>query len=163
MHTDIDVPTHHLARLLLHRQSDLLICWLRLVDRTPWAHVPDHERLDGLPGVLAAVGEALQRGPLTSAESRLRIAEPAAEHGRTRAIQHVSFDVIPTEYSLLRLAIWSTFKAELSPNEQLVFFNQIDYALSVATRAAMLGYYADQLSRDGSTLAEALARLASSA
>lgn len=163
MRSDPTNPTEHLARLLHDRQRVTLSCWLRLVDRTPWSHVPDEQRLDGIPAVLAAIGHCLQRGPVSNPEARLRIAEPAAAHGRTRAVQHVSFDVIPTEYSLLRLAIWSMLKDELSADEQLAFFNQIDYALSVATRAAMLGYYADQLPRDGATLAEALARLASAA
>ena len=141
------------------RHTDIVTRWLALVAGTPWAEVPAEHRVDGLEPTLDAIVDTLRAGDLRTIEGRLRVARPAAGHGRTRARQGVPMHVLPTEYSLLRFAVWSALHQQLEPPLQIVLFAHIDYALSLGTRASMIGYHADELESAGPALDEALERL----
>ena len=78
----------------------------------------------------------------------LVLAETAARHATARAGEGADHARVVLEYYLLRNAVWSYFreKAASGPDEERAIM-LVDLAISVATRAALLGYHRRELER----------------
>jgi hypothetical protein len=121
--------------------------WTLAAAEEPWVLLPEHDRVDFLPTVI----ERIVEGVLCEAPgpSTLRpIVEAGVEHGEHRATLGVPDSVLFTEYDLLRRAIWrflqeSEFgRASTDAGRGIL---RIDAAISLATRASLVGYHRPQL------------------
>ena len=132
--------------------------WERAVAAEPWILPRQLAKPDFVPDLVAAIAEATVCLPPTRA-SVLALAETAARHAAGRAAEGADHARVVIEYYFLRNAIWAYFgERQRDAGEDLQAIVYVDIAVSVATRAALLGYYRREFEAQGEW-PEALDRL----
>ena len=137
----------------------IVALWERAVAAEPWILPRQLAKPDFVPDLVRAIAAATVCLPPTR-ESVLALAEAAARHAAGRAAEGVDHARVVIEYYFLRNAIWAYFGRwrRDAAQEELQAIVYVDVAISVATRAALLGYYRRQFEADGEW-PEALDRL----
>jgi hypothetical protein len=120
----------------------IVALWERAVEQEPWILPRQLARPDFVPDLVAAIAAAVVCVPPTR-PSVLALAEAAARHAAGRAAAGAEHARVVLEYYFLRNAIWAYFgeRRPGSAEEELRAILYVDVAVSVATRAALLGYY----------------------
>lgn len=115
--------------------------WNAAIEREPWILGREHARPDFVPELVHLMAEATLCDP-PSRESILVLAEAAARHATGRAAAGAEHARVVLEYYLLRNALWAYFR-EYREHEfrNAIAILHVDLAISVATRAALIGYY----------------------
>ena len=123
--------------------------WEGAAKREPWILLPQQDRTDSLPECLERLADAaLTEPPKRSA--LLALATSAAEHGKHRSDMGMPDTLVLSEYYLLRNALWSYLSLKgMTQDDVMPALNRIDVALTLATRASMLGYHREQLEKTG--------------
>lgn len=115
----------------------------------PWVLPRQLARPDFVPDLVAAIAEATVCLPPTRS-AVLALAQTAARHAAGRAAVGAEHSRVVLEYYFLRSAIWTYFgERHQSVDEGLQAILYVDVAVSVATRAALLGYYQPQFDTQG--------------
>ena len=144
--------------------AEVIELWEQASHQQPWLLLPEHDRVDHIPEVLQYVADAVLCEQPTRA-GLLKLAEVAAKHGEDRVTQGMPDILVLNEYHLLRDAIWAFFRrlahTRLELGEQAAGAGaprpgtaaeailRVDTALTVATRASLLGYHRAHLERNG--------------
>ena len=132
--------------------------WERAVAAEPWILPRQLATPDFVPDLVAAIAKATVCLPPTRA-SVLALAQAAAGHAAGRAAEGADHARVVIEYYFLRNAIWAYFgERERDAAEDLQAIVYVDVAVSVATRAALLGYHQREFEARGEW-PEALDRL----
>ncbi|HVE79463.1 MAG TPA: hypothetical protein VNA89_11400 [Gemmatimonadaceae bacterium] len=122
--------------------------WDQAVDAEPWLLPREHARSDFVPDLVHALAETTLCDRPTR-ESVLALAATAARHAEARAHAGVDHSRVVLEYYLLRNALWAYFDEKAESEEALGAILYLDVAISMATRAALLGYYRGELETRG--------------
>lgn len=134
---------------LKRHTPQLLKLWEVALEREPWILPRLHARSDFVPEVIAAIADTTLCAP-PARESVLALATVAARHASARALLGVDHSRVVLEYYILRNAVWSYFhegdNGEPAELQAILF---VDVAISIATRAALLGYYRRELEAEG--------------
>ena len=135
-----DLPAH-IERIKLK--------WHELAEDDPWlGTIPTEERWDSLPDALAG----LFNSTLCRADSRDPHREHvtgAVKHGADRRRQGSPPDVIFREYAMLREAIWRHVRGLSGTRGEIDAVLLIDGAISLATRASIVGYHQEDFVATG--------------
>lgn len=123
---------------------EILTNWQTLTEREPWRRLPSGDHVQQLGALLqpllrAADGESDDRS-CHEAYARL-----ASEIGRRRRAQAVPREALFGDFHLLRQAVWVTLRERLPAEAASAAIMRIDVAISVCTRAALLGYHHTEL------------------
>lgn len=148
--------------------AEVIRLWEEASARQPWLLLPEHDRIDHLPEVLERVADAVLCEQPTR-EGLLALAEAASKHGQDRVRQGMPDILVLNEYHLLRDAIWAFFRQltdwqdsgsrtrasgdgardaaldAVRPATTAEAILRVDTALTVATRASLLGYHREHL------------------
>jgi hypothetical protein len=130
-------------------RADLVVeAWDRLSDTEPWRGLPPAHRIDALPKLVRGlVSMALAE---VGAEERARAGlGPAFEHGEQRRRLGFPDDVLFREYQILRDALWKVVQANARQEEAHQAILCLDAAITVATRASLLGYHRPEIDASG--------------
>ena len=144
--------------------AEVIRLWEEASARQPWLLLPEHDRIDHLPEVLERVADAVLCEQPTR-EGLLALARAATKHGQDRVRQGLPDILVLNEYHLLRDAIWAFFRQladwrdtgdrsgtrsegpseTVRPATTAEAILRVDTALTVATRASLLGYHCEHL------------------
>jgi hypothetical protein len=125
--------------------TEVLTEWDRLVREEPWFSLPPENRRGELPDVIAAIAAATLCYPDRLDAHRSQV-EAAALHGERRRAQGLPEHVIPSELHLLRQALWRYLTRRHGSSDRTTSaILRIDRGITVATNAAMWGYYRDEI------------------
>ena len=157
MQPDVALPPSgspsSVARLCEELRSNaprIVALWERAVAREPWILPRQHARPDFVPDLVTAIAAATVCVPPTRHAVR-ELAETAARHATGRRAEGVAHARVVLEYYFLRSAIWAYFgERHDAATAELRVILYVDVAVSVATRAALLGYYRRELEAQGS-------------
>lgn len=133
----------------LASQADVVVAeWDRLSDEEPWRGLPPAHRVDALPALVRGlVSMALaDTGPGERVQAGLA---PAFEHGAQRRRLGFPDDVLFREYQILRDALWRLVRSEARQEEAHQAIFCLDAAITVATRASLLGYHRAEIDAAG--------------
>ena len=148
----------HLCEDLRANTSRMVDLWERAVAAEPWVLPRQLAKRDFVPDLVTAIAEATVCLPPTRT-SVLALAQTAARHAAERAAEGADHARVVIEYYFLRNAIWTYFgERQRDAAEDLQAIVYVDLAVSVATRAALLGYYRREFEAQGEW-PEALDRL----
>ena len=128
----------------------IALLWDVAVDLEPWILPRQHARSDFVPELVSLIADCILCSR-PSRESVLALAQAAARHAGARASSGADATRVVFEYYLLRNAMWTYFRQRNSPpaggtdgkEVQAILF--VDVAISMATRAALLGYHRPEL------------------
>ena len=132
---------------------EILHHWQTLAIREPWRRLPSGDHLHQLGELLrpllhatggAAGGEDSDDG-IGAAHWHLAYTRCAAEIGRRRRDDGVPREALFGDFHLLRQAAWETLRDRLPGPTATDAILRIDVAISVCTRAALLGYHQREL------------------
>lgn len=115
--------------------------WEHGVEQEPWILPRQLARPDFVPELVASIAEATLCLP-PSRPSLIALATTAARHARGRAAEGTDHTRVVLEYYFLRGAIWAYFRERRDAADadlRAILF--VDVAISIATRAALMGYY----------------------
>jgi hypothetical protein len=127
----------------------LLTLWEEALEQEPWILPRQHARSDFVPELIGAIADTILCAP-PSRPSVLALAEVAARHATSRAAVGADHSRVVLEYYILRNAVWSYFReGDTGEREELQAILFVDVAISMATRAALLGYYRRELEAEG--------------
>jgi hypothetical protein len=128
---------------------EIIAGWKELTLEEPWIELPDRQRLDHLPAVIASLAAAAL-GPAPNESALRQVASDAAEHGRHRRMQGKKDDLLFREYYYLREAIWRHLKVRYGPTPHAsTAILRIDTALALATTASLYGFHRGELGLAG--------------
>ena len=144
-----DVRWPSLCEELRGRCTSIVDLWNTAVELEPWILSGEHARADFVPELVECIAEATLCDP-PSRRSIFVLAETAARHATARAEAGADHARVVLEYYLLRNAIWAFFR-ERSEREApgAAAILHVDLAISIATRAALIGYYRLQFEAQG--------------
>lgn len=133
--------------------------WEQAIEAEPWILPRQLAKPDFMPELVDKIAAATVCTPPTR-ESLLALAGTAARHAAGRAAEGADHGRVVLEYYFLRSAIWTYFgeRQGEATEEDLQTILFVDVAVSLATRAALLGYYRREFERQG-TWSGALDRL----
>ncbi|HEX5829673.1 MAG TPA: hypothetical protein VFY16_01755 [Gemmatimonadaceae bacterium] len=115
--------------------------WESMVAGEPWGSLPRASRRNDLPGVLRALVRAML-GASGNAEAYRAFVRAAIGHGEVRRRQAFERELLFTEISLLRLALWSHVQRACGDGTSMVdVMLRLDTGLGIGIRAALAGYY----------------------
>jgi hypothetical protein len=127
----------------------LLRLWEQALQHEPWILPRQHARPDFVPELIAVIADTILCAPPTRS-SVLALANVAAAHASRRAMLGVDHSRVVLEYYILRNAVWTYFReGEGGEHGELQAILFLDVAISMATRAALLGYYRRELEAEG--------------
>jgi hypothetical protein len=134
----------------LRASTDRIVeLWTSAAEREPWILPRQHALPDFVPDLVSAIADATVCDPPTR-ESVYALAEAAALHAAGRAAQGTDHSRVVIEYYFLRSAIWAYLdERNRNVDEDLRAILYVDVAVSVATRAALLGYYRKEYEQQG--------------
>lgn len=136
---------------LKSRIADIMLEMTALIADEPWIRLPAEHRVDSLPQAMERLFDWALCDPELESHRSMAL-EFAALHGRTRREQQLGDEILLREYYLLREAVWRVLRG-LYPSDAgddtVVVMARIDRAISTTTRAALLGYYSDDLKSRG--------------
>ena len=123
--------------------------WDAAIDREPWLLSREHARADFVPELVTLMAEATLCDP-PSRTSIHELAQAAARHAAGRAESGAEHSRVVFEYYLLRNALWAFFR-ELGEHDlrNAMAILHVDLAISIATRAALIGFYRSQFEAQG--------------
>ena len=123
--------------------------WDAAIDREPWILTREHARSDFVPELVTLMAEATLCDPPSRA-SILGLAQAAARHAEGRAASGADHTRLVLEYYVLRNTLWAFFR-ELGDQDtrNAIAILHVDLAISVATRAALIGYYRVEFESQG--------------
>lgn len=120
-----------------------------LAHEEPWLGLPPEDHLHALPELILGLVEAAICEP-RDLQARRQCVHAAAEHGVVRRAQRMEQDVVFVEYHLLRRVLWRHIATpSRDPKHVTLAILRIDAAISVATRASLLGYHRAELEERG--------------
>jgi hypothetical protein len=122
--------------------------WEQAIELEPWILPRQHARPDFVPDIIGAIADCILCSP-PSRRSVLGLAEVAARHATSRAAGGVDHSRVVLEYYVLRNAMWTYFREGDGAGNELQAILFVDVAISIATRAALLGYYRRELEAEG--------------
>ncbi|HEX2718518.1 MAG TPA: hypothetical protein VHM67_12625 [Gemmatimonadaceae bacterium] len=133
--------------------------WERAIELEPWILPRQLAKPDFMPELIDGIATCSVCTPPTR-ESVSALAQMAARHAAGRALEGAEHGRVLHEYYFARSAIWSYFgeRQEETTADDLQTILYVDVAVSLATRAALLGYYRVEFERQG-TWSGALDRL----
>ena len=134
---------------LKRRTERIAELWNTAIDQEPWILGREHARPDFVPELVHLMAEATLCDP-PSRDSILLLAEAAARHAAGRAEAGAEHARVVLEYYLLRNALWAFFR-ECREQEfrNAIAILHVDLAISIATRAALIGYYRLEFEQQG--------------
>lgn len=134
--------------------------WDHATELEPWILPRQRARPDFVPAIVEAIADTIVCSPPSRA-SALHLAETAEKHAASRASEGADHARVALEYYLLRNAFWRYFRERSGgPQDDLQSILYVDIAVSLATRAALLGCYRQEFERRGpEAWREALERL----
>lgn len=141
----------HLCLELKQHADDVIALWESLAVSEPWLLLPQQDRVDHLPDVIRAISDAALCTAGATVPLR-ELTDLCVVHGLHRAEQGVPDHVIPMEYDLLRRATWIFLRRHSKVAEgqtDVTAILRVDAAISVAMRAAIIGYHRPQLELSG--------------
>ena len=123
---------------------EILTSWRTLAAREPWRRLPSGDHLQQLGALLQPMLHAASGGDGATHwhEAYVRC---AAEIGRRRREEEVPREALFGDFHLLRQAAWETLRERLPGEAASSAILRIDVAISVCTRAALLGYHYREL------------------
>lgn len=154
-----DVPGRdEICRDLQANTGGVVRRWEDRVRDEPWSSLPKEWRVDHLPAVIEGLAATALRMPADPEAVRGRI-EEIARHGSERSRQGLEEAHVLREYHYLRLAIADYLFERWGPEEPVLdALIRVDAAITMATRASLLGYHRSHLEGRG-TWSDALDRL----
>lgn len=154
-----DVPLRdEVSRDLQANTERVVRRWEDRIREEPWSRLPDDWRVDHLPAVIEGLAATALGMPADREAVRGRI-EEIARHGSERSRQGLEEVHVLREYHYLRLAIADYMFERWGPEESaLDALIRVDAAITMATRASLLGYHRSNLEEQG-TWSDALDRL----
>lgn len=127
----------------------IISLWNLTAAEEPWTLLPEHDRLNYLPRVLVQLAESVLCAE-PDVESVRALVEAGLTHGEHRAMLGLPDQVIFAEYDLLRRALWRFLSPEEPPTERAGrAILRIDAAISLATRASIVGLHRRQIEARG--------------
>lgn len=129
----------------------IVALWEEAVEREPWILPRQLARADFVPDMVEAIATATVCLPPTRT-TLLALAKAASEHASGRAAAGADHARVVLEYYFLRNAIWAYFgerQHEIEQEEEMRAILHVDVAVSLATRAALLGYYQHEFAQRG--------------
>lgn len=125
---------------------ELLAEWTAITAEEPWLSLPAEHRLNSIPIVV----ENLIRVALGGGEDRRSLVIASGiEHGESRRSTGMPYELIMTEYYLLREAMWRRVQRVLPAELRAPAILRIDRTITVSQRAALLGYHRRELEASG--------------
>lgn len=135
-------PEVPLRQLLSDRTEDILARWEQARRREPARRdAPVDTLRDGLPALLAAIGDAADHVSPRHADAADRAREIAVAHARHRLEQRFGLDEVCREYALLRRLVIEVLWSDDRP--VLAELACIDHVLDGAVEAAVTTYVED--------------------
>lgn len=123
--------------------GEVLEEWRVAKQDEPWVQVPDGPGLHSLGEVVRYVAQVALERP-DDPEARRQKVYAAAKHGQQRRNEGWSEALLFQEYALLRRAVWRFIQRRHgATDETFQAIGQIDVALTLATVAALRGFYQD--------------------
>jgi hypothetical protein len=144
-----DVRWPSLCEELRGRCEEIVELWNTAIEREPWILGGELARPDFVPELVECIADATLCDP-PSRRAMFQLADTAARHATARAIAGADHPRVVLEYYVLRNAIWAFFrerKERETPGAAAIL--HVDMAISVATRAALIGYYRSQFEAQG--------------
>ena len=134
----------------LKRHTDRIAeLWNRAIEREPWILGRELARPDFVPELVHLMAEATLCDP-PSRQSIMHLAEAAARHAAGRATAGAEHARVVLEYYLLRNAMWAFFREHREEElRNAIAILHVDLAISIATRAALIGYYQREFEAQG--------------
>lgn len=115
--------------------------WESMVTGEPWCSLPRDPRRNDLPDMLRALLRAMLRAS-EPAEAYRTFVRAAIGHGEVRRRQAFERELLFTELSLLRLALWRHVQRACGDGTSMVgTMLRLDAGLGIGIRAALAGYY----------------------
>ena len=147
------VPEGVLFRQLcvrLKAEADQVVeLWSAAAERGLWHELPVQQRRGALPDCVRSIADAMLCAQ-PDRETLLALARCAAEHGARRAAIQFDVALLPSEYYLLRDAMWSYFRSlGVTDDDAWHALVYVDLGITLATRAAMIGYHRTDFEREG--------------
>lgn len=144
------MTTHlELAHELESQLPEVMAEWTAFSAEEPWLALAPEDRLDTLPEAVGALARWALKAPESEA-ARRRALELAALHGRTRRRQGYEDVLLFREYHAMREALWRFLRrAAGDATAAIGAMLTLDRALTYVTRAALLGYHAEELEARG--------------
>ena len=137
------VPRVPLCEELRANAVRVTVLWDSAIDQEPWILPRELASSDFVPEIVTDICDAAICCPPTR-DALLSLASVAAQHASMRATAGADHSRIVLEYYLLRNALWAYFRERrASDEEDLRAILVVDLAISIATRAALIGYYRD--------------------
>lgn len=134
------------AEEISHRILDR---WDVIAGEEAWQALPSDLDHNHLPELIRSLASA---GLCTDFDSELcaKMVRDSAEHGRHRAEEGLSDNLLYREYHLLRRALWQRFKDEHGDSATVYYATmRIDALISLANSAALYGLNWKTLDADG--------------
>jgi hypothetical protein len=122
--------------------------WAQLGVGPPWSRLPESERIDFLPPMLAATLRGTICEPPDVA-ARADAVRAAAIHGAARRRQGFSEEELLHEHYLVRLAMWSAVRNGHSFQVRARAMARADVLLSALMMATLRGYHRDGTDPEG--------------
>lgn len=134
----------------LKRRTDRITeLWSAAIEREPWILGRELAGPDFVPELVECMADATLCN-LPSRTAILLLAETAARHAAERAAAGAEHARLVLEYYLLRNAVWAFFReCPEQERDDTIAILHVDLAISIATRAALIGYYRGEFERQG--------------
>ena len=126
---------------------EILADWQHQEAGQPWFAQPAEHGFDLLPDLIGQLLTTACCAPDDGAKYRAMLAA-ASDHGAQRRAQGFGQELLPTEYHLLREAVWRVLRRH-APDHALRAVFHVDRAITVATRASFVGYHREALAAAG--------------
>ena len=139
-----DVPEQFVDQLV----ATLTRQWIDEIDREPWRHLSESERIDHLPILIRQLFRTVI-SDVAERASRAEMVRTAATHGEQRRAQGFDEDALLEEFYLLRRLLWDYLRDTFGSVGAEGVIAQIDSALSLATAASIRGFHRDGLEARG--------------
>lgn len=123
---------------------EILTHWQTLATREPWRRLPSGDHLHQLDALLRPLLHAAG-GEDGETHWHVTYTRCAAEIGRRRRDDGVPREALFGDFHLLRQATWEAIRQRLPGEEASTVILRIDAAITVCTRAALLGYHRPEL------------------
>lgn len=141
---------HQLLDGIRQNVPEIVEDWTKVCGEEPWMHLPGDLRTDELPVLVRSVAEVALRGAFDEHVCREKL-YAAARHGERRHAQGFQESVLFREFYLLRQAIWRYLMEHHhgATGEAFEAILRMDFAVSLAAKAAIRGYYRAVYERKG--------------
>ncbi len=138
-----------LCEELRRRTERISELWNAAIEKEPWILGRELAGPEFVPELVECMADATLCDPPSRA-AILLLAETAARHAAERASAGAEHARLVLEYYLLRNAVWAFFR-EYREQElgNAIAILHVDLAISIATRAALIGFYRGEFEQQG--------------